>query len=361
MKIRITIVAVIAALVSAGLYFSSPFQVGQTIAPHPKEGHLRNIRQLTFGGENAEAYFSMDNKQISFQSTRAPYKCDQIFTMNVDGSNVKLVSTGMGRTTCSYFTPDGKRIIYASTHLGGPDCPPPADRSEGYVWPIYRTFDIFSVKTDGTDMKRLTNTDGYDAEGTVAPDGKKIVFTSARDGDLDIYDMNIDGTQPRRLTNELGYDGGPWHSQDGQWIVWRASRPKTPEEVARYKDLFAKNLVMPVKLELMLMKADGTQKRQLTSNGAANFAPYFHPNGRQIIFASNVNNPNPRSPNFDLFLINRDGTGLEQITFDEGFDGFPMFTNDGKKLVWASNRHGANPENTNVMIADWVDTRSSSD
>jgi TolB protein len=361
MKIRISIVAVIAALVSAGLYFSSPFQVGQTIAPHTKEVHLRNIRQLTFGGENAEAYFSMDNRQIAFQSTRAPYKCDQIFMMNADGSNVKLVSTGMGRTTCSYFTPDGRRIIYASTHLGGPDCPPPADRSEGYVWPIYRTFDIFSVKTDGTDLKRLTNTDGYDAEGTVSPDGKKIVFTSARDGDLDIYDMNIDGTQPRRLTNELGYDGGPWHSQDGQWIVWRASRPKTPDEVARYKDLFAKNLVMPVKLELMLMKADGTQKRQLTSNGAANFAPYFHPNGRQIIFASNVNNPNPRSPNFDLYLINRDGTGLEQITFDEGFDGFPMFSNDGKKLVWGSNRHGVNPENTNVLIADWVETRSSSD
>jgi TolB protein len=361
MKMRITLTSIIAGLISAGLYFAVPFQVGQTIAPHPKEVHLRNIRQLTSGGENAEAYLSMDNKRITFQSTRAPYKCDQIFTMNLDGSNVKLVSTGMGRTTCSYFTPDGKRIIYASTHLGSPDCPPPADRSEGYVWPIYRTFDIFSVNTDGTDLKRLTNADGYDAEGTVSPDGKKIVFTSARDGDLDIYDMNIDGTQVRRLTNELGYDGGPWHSQDGQWIVWRASRPKTPDEVAKYKDLFAKNLVMPVKLEIMLMKADGTQKRQLTSNGAANFAPYFHPNGRQIIFASNVNNPNPRSPNFDLYLINRDGTGLEQITFDEGFDGFPMFTNDGKKLVWGSNRHGVTPENTNVFIADWVDGRSSSD
>jgi len=331
----------------------------QSIQPHPQEVHLKNIRQLTFTGENAEAYFSFDGKRIIFQSTREPYKCDQIFTMNQDGSNVKLVSTGKGRTTCGYFTPDGKRVIYASTHLGSPDCPPPADRSQGYVWPIYRTWDIFSAKTDGTDLKRLTTTDGYDAEGTIAPDGKKIVFTSARDGDLEIYDMNIDGTQQRRLTNELGYDGGPWHSQDGQWIVWRASRPKTPDEVARYKDLFSKNLVMPAKLEIMVMRSDGTQKRQLTSNGAANFAPYFHPNGRQVIFASNMKDP--RGGNFDLYLINRDGTGLQQITFDQGFDGFPMFTNDGKKLIWGSNRHGAKEGDTNVFTADWVDTGSSND
>lgn len=353
---RILTTALIAASVMGGIYVARP----QTIQPHPKEVHLRNIRQLTFGGENAEAYFSLDGQKVIFQSTRDSYKCDQIFTMNRDGSNVKLVSTGKGRTTCGYFTPDEKRIIYASTHLGSPDCPPPADRSEGYVWAIYRTFDIFSAKTDGTDLKRLTTTDGYDAEGTISPDGKKIVFTSARDGDLEIYDMNLDGTQQRRLTNELGYDGGAWHSQDSQWIVWRASRPKTPEEVTQYKNLFAKNLVMPVKLEIMVMRADGSDKRQITSNGAANFAPYFHPNGRQIIFASNVNNPNPRSPNFDLYLVNRDGTGLQQITFDEGFDGFPMFTNDGRHLIWASNRHGRTEGETNVFIADWVDRGSSS-
>jgi Tol biopolymer transport system component len=352
---RILTIAFVTICVATGLYIARP----QTLQPHPKEVHLRNIRQLTFGGENAEAYFSLDGQKIIFQSTRGSYKCDQIFTMNRDGSNVKLISTGKGRTTCGYFTPDGKRVIYASTHLGSPDCPPPADRSEGYVWAVYRTFDIFSAKTDGSDVKRLTTTDGYDAEGTVSPDGKKIVFTSNRDGDLEIYDMNLDGTQQRRLTNELGYDGGAWHSQDGQWIVWRASRPKTAEEISRYKQLLAKDLVMPVKMEIMIMRADGTNKKQLTSNGAANFAPYFHPNGRQIIFASNVNNPNPRSPNFDLYLMNRDGTGLQQITFDEGFDGFPMFTNDGKHLIWGSNRHGKTEGETNVFIADWVDAGSS--
>jgi TolB protein len=352
---RILIIALIGAALTAGIYIARP----QVIPSHPKEVHLRNIRQLTFDGDNAEAYFSFDGEKVIFQSTRAPFKCDQIFTMNRDGSNQKLVSTGKGRTTCGYFTPDGQRIIYASTHLGGPDCPPPADRSEGYVWGIYPTYDIYSAKTDGSDLKRLTTTDGYDAEGTISRDGKKIVFTSARDGDLEIYDMNIDGTQQRRLTNELGYDGGAWHSQDSQWIVWRASRPKTPDEVSRYKELFAKHLVMPTKLEIMLMRADGSDKRQLTHNGAANFAPYFHPNGKQIIFASNMNNPDPRSPNFDLYLINRDGTGLEQVTFDEGFDGFPMFTNDGKRLIWGSTRRGKTATQTNVFIADWVEKASS--
>src|SRR6266516_1837801 len=282
-------IGVLATLALGAIYFARE----QTIQPHPREVHLRNIRQLTSGGENAEAYFSADGKKIILQSTREPYKCDQIFTMNTDGSNVKLVSTGKGRTTCGYFTPDGKRVIYASTHLGSPDCPPPADRREGHVWPIYRTFDIFSAKTDGTDLKRLTSTDGYDAEGTISTDGKKIVFTSARDGDLEIYDMNLDGTQQRRLTHDLGYDGGAWHSQDGQWIVWRASRPKTPAEIAKYKDLFSKNLVMPVKLEIMVMRSDGSQKRQLTSNGAANFAPYSIPIGARFTSLRTSTTPTP--------------------------------------------------------------------
>lgn|SRR6185312_10481245 len=352
MKLRATLAAGVLAALACAPVHSAP---AQPVMPNPKEVHLRNTRQLTFGGSNAEAYFSFDGKKIIFQSTREPYKCDQMFTMNRDGSDLKLVSTGRGRTTCGYFTPDGKRIIYASTHLGSPDCPPPADRSQGYVWAIYPTYDIFSAKPDGSDLKRLTATNGYDAEGTISTNGKKIVFTSARDGDLDIYTMNIDGSDQKRLTHELGYDGGPWFSPDNQWIVWRASRPKTSEDVKRYKDLFAKNLVMPVKMELMVMRADGSEQKQITANGAANFAPYFLPDSRRIIFASNVNNPDPRSPNFDLFLINRDGTGLQQITFDRGFDGFPMFTTDGKQLIWASSRNAKKETETNVFIADWVD------
>ncbi len=316
------------------------------------ERHLRNIRQLTFGGENAEAYFSLDGKEIIFQSTRDPYKCDQIFTMNADGSNTKMVSTGRGRVTCGYFTPDKSRIIYASTHLGSVDCPMPPNMSEGYVWAIYPTFDIYSANRDGTDLKRLTDANGYDAEGTISTDGKKIVFTSTRNGDLDLYEMNIDGTGVKQLTNEVGYDGGAWHSQDGQYIVWRANRPGTPAELERYKSLLSRNLVMPSRMELMIMRSDGSDKKQLTSNGGANFAPYFHPNGRQIIFASNMHNP--RGGNFDLVLINRDGSGLQQITFDQNFDGFPMFNADGTKLIWESNRNAKTMGETNVFIADWV-------
>lgn len=354
-KTLATVLGTVAVTALALSFAGSAF--GDDARPvQPAQGetkHLKNIKLITYGGENAEAYFSMDGKEIIFQSTRDPYKCDQLFTMNADGTNVRIVSTGKGRVTCGFFTPDKKRIIYASTHLGSPDCPAPPDMREGYVWAIYPDFDIFSANRDGTDLKRLTSANGYDAEGTLSPDGKKILFTSARDGDLELYEMNVDGSNQRRLTNELGYDGGSFYSQDGEWIVWRANRPKTPQEVARYKDLFSKNLVMPSQMELYIMKTDGTQRKQLTSNGAANFAPYFHPNGKQIIFASNMKDP--RGGNFDLYLINRDGTGLEQITFDRNFDGFPMFTNDGKTLVWESNRSAPTPNSTNVVIADWTD------
>lgn len=324
-----------------------------SLAAPGEEAHLRNITQLTFGGENAEAYFSLDGQEIVFQSTREPYECDQIFTMNADGSDVQLVSTGAGRTTCAFFTPDKSRIVYASTHEGSLECPAPPDMSEGYVWAIYPDFDIYSVSRDGTDLVKLTDAEGYDAEGTIAPDGSKIIFTSTRSGDLELYEMNLDGSDVRQLTDELGYDGGAFHSADGEWIVWRSSRPETPEDIERYQDLLSRDLVMPGQVELMVMRRDGSEKAQITDNGAANFAPYFFPNSERIIFSSNMNNP--RSGNFDLFAINRDGTGLEQITFDDTFDGFPMFSPDGTKLIWESNRNAANDGDTNIFIADWVD------
>jgi TolB protein len=325
----------------------------QTSLALPAEKHLRNLKQLTFGGENAEAYFSSDGKQLIFQSTREGHGCDQIYTMNVDGSDVKMISTGDGRTTCSYFFPGGKRILYSSTHLGDKQCPPRPDFSRGYVWAVYPAFDIFTAKPDGSDLKQLTNTPGYDAETTITLDGKKLVFTSMRDGDLDIYTMDANGKNVRRLTNELGYDGGPFWSYDGKQIVYRAHHPKTDQEKAEYSSLLKDNLIRPSVLEIWVMNADGSNKRQVTSNGKANFGPYFFPDGKRIIFASNMDDPRQR--NFDLYKINVDGTGLERITFNDTFDGFPMFSPDGKKLVFASNRNAKTQGETNVFIADWVE------
>jgi len=319
----------------------------------PQEKHFKNLKQLTFGGENAEAYFSSDGKQLIFQSTREGHACDQIYTMNIDGSNAKLVSTGDGRTTCSYFFPGQKRILYSSTHLGDKQCPPKPDYSRGYVWAIYPTYDIFTANADGSDLKQLTNTPGYDAETTITLDGKKLVFTSTRDGDLDIYTMDADGKNVRRLTNELGYDGGPFWSYDGKQIVYRAYHPETEQQKTDYISLLKQNLIRPTTLEIWVMNADGSNKHQVTRNAKANFGPYFFPDGKRIIFASNMDDPKGR--NFDLYKINVDGTGLERITYNDTFDGFPMFSPDGKKIVFASNRNAKMQGETNVFIADWVE------
>lgn len=341
---------VLALLISAPLS-QSAYSTDSLLLPNEK--HLRNIKQLTFGGENAEAYFSADGKQLIFQSTRDDLGCDQIFTMNVDGSNVKMISSGEGRTTCSYFLPDNKRVVYSSTHLGDKKCPPRPDFSRGYVWAVYPSFDIFSANPDGSDLKPLTTTPGYDAEATITLDGKKLVFTSMREGDLDIYTMDTDGKNVRRLTDELGYDGGPFWSYDGKQIVYRAHHPKSDAEKADYTSLLKQNLIRPTVLEIFVMNADGSNKRQVTRNGKANFGPYFFPDGKRIIFSSNLDDA--RGRNFDLYKINVDGTGLERITFNETFDGFPMFSPDGKKLVFASNRNAAKTGDTNIFIADWVE------
>ena len=318
----------------------------------PQEKHLRNIKQLTFGGQNAEAYFSSDGKKLIFQSTRDDHKCDQIYTMNIDGSDVKMVSNGDGDTTCSYFFPGDKRILYSSTYLGDRQCPPRPDFSQGYVWAVYGTFDIFTANPDGSDLKQLTTTPGYDAETTINRQGK-LAFTSKRDGDLDIYTMDADGKNVKRLTNELGYDGGPFWSYDGKQIVYRAYHPQTEKEKADYIALLKQNLIRPTTLEIMVMNADGSNKRQVTHLNAASFAPYFFRDGKRIIFASNYADPKGRD--FDLYMINVDGTGFERITYNPTFDSFPMFSPDGKKLVFASNRNGKKEHETNVFIADWVE------
>ncbi|MFQ5656756.1 MAG: hypothetical protein ACE5G5_04390 [Candidatus Methylomirabilales bacterium] len=316
----------------------------------PEKRHLKNIQQLTSGGSNAEAYFSWDGRVLIFQSTRDGYPCDQIFTMNVDGSDVRLISTGQGRTTCSFFLPSNQRIIYASTHARDPHCPPRPDRSEGYVWALY-DYDIYIAHADGTGLRRLTRNPGYDAEGALSPDGKTIVFTSHRAEDLDIYTMDAEGRNLRRLTFEKGFDGGAFFSWDGTKIVYRAYHPKTANERADYKRLLSKGLLRPRRAEIFVMNADGSNKRQLTDNGAANWAPAFHPNGRQIIFSSNFHAPGTRQ--FDLYLISVDGTGLERIVLG-GFNSFPFFSPDGTKLVFSSDRLAKGPREFNIFIADWV-------
>jgi len=316
------------------------------------ERHLGNIRQLTFGGQNAEAYFSRSGRQLIFQRQEADSGCDQEYVINTDGTGLHRVSSGQGRTTCGYFFYRDRRVFYSSTQHLGPACPPRPDYSLGYVWALY-DYDIYVADSGGRGARRLTTNPGYDAEGTLSPDGKTIVFTSLRDGDLDIYTMRVDGRHVQRLTRTLGYDGGPFFSPDGKHIVYRAWHPQLAQDSADYVALIQRKLVRPTRMEIWVMDVDGRNQRQVTNIGGANFAPYFHPDGRRIIFASNYKDP--RSRNFDLYLVDIDGTGLEQITTNVDFDAFPMFSPDGRQLVWASNRHGKVPHETNIFIADWVE------
>ncbi|MCM3880352.1 MAG: hypothetical protein ND807_09610 [Vicinamibacterales bacterium] len=345
------------ALITFAMGFSARPQAPQSPAAPGAgaERHLAGIKQLTFGGENAEAYFSPDGKRLIYQSNpggASPTVCDQMMTMNIDGSNKAQVSRGGGRTTCGYFYPDGQSILYASTRLGGPDCPPRPSFERGYVWPIYGSYDIFRAAPDGSNLRQLTKTPGYDAEATIAPDGR-IAFTSVRDGDMEIYSMNGDGTDVRRLTNRPGPDGGPWFSPDGKLIVFRGRAIADAKELGDFQSLLTQELWRPTTLEIFVMNRDGSNLRQVTRLGGANFAPAWHPDGRRVIFASNSRDPKGR--NFDIFSVNLDGSGLQQITYNDTFDGFPMFSPDGKKVVFGSNRNAKAEGETNVFIADWVD------
>jgi Tol biopolymer transport system component len=329
----------------------------------PDETHFKNVQQLTFGGDNAEAYWSYDGKYIVFQRTNAKegLKCDQIFYGKVpekpgDKFEYKMISTGKGRTTCSFITKEGKHIIYASTHLEADTCPPVPDRSKygnKYIWPLYDSYDIFMADLDGKIVKQLTNSKGYDAEGTLSPDGKKMIYTSDKDGDIDLYIMDINTGREKKVTNTLGYDGGAWFSPDGKKIIWRASRPKTESEIKEYKELLGDNLVAPTNMEVFVANADGSDAHQVTSFGQANWAPAFFPDSRKIVFASN--HKYKRGFPFDLYSINEDGTGLTQLTHSNTFDAFPMFSPDGKKIVFCSNRNNGGGRDTNVFIADWVE------
>jgi TolB protein len=327
---------------------------------YPKETHLKNIKQLTFGGDNAEAYWSFDNKKLVFQaSNNWGLQCDQIFTMDItddlsDGKKPQLVSTGTGRTTCSYFLPGNETIIYSSTHLDNVNCPEvpkKEDYGNKYIWPVYSGYDIFIADTKGNQLNQLTFEDGYDAEPTVSPKGDKIVFTSTRTGDLELFTMNLDGSDVKQVTNELGYDGGAFFSPDGTKLIFRSSRPKTEEEIKEYKDLLAVGLVQPTNMELYTCNIDGSELTKITELGSANWAPFFHPSGKKIIFSSN----HKTKHSFNLFMINIDGTGLEQITYDTVFDAFPMFSPNGKKIVFSSNRNNNGSHDTNLFIADWVE------
>ena len=324
------------------------------------EKYFKNIKQITFGGDNAEAYWSFDDKQLVFQSNHNKWgvDCDQMFLMNNDESFKtvipKMLSTGKGRTTCSYFMPGNKHILYASTHEANELCPETPLRVDGnYVWPIYDTYDIYVADLEGNIVSKLTDEVGYDAEATVSPKGDKIVFTSDRSGDLELYTMNIDGTDVKQITYHLGYDGGAFFSPDGTKLIFRASRPKSKEEVVEYKELLSKGLVKPTEMELFICDSDGSNLKQITYLGNANWSPFFHPSGKKIIFSSNYE-ADLGFP-FNLYMIDIDGKNLERITYSDTFDAFPVFSNDGKKIAFSSNRNNGGTRETNLFIAEWVE------
>ena len=340
---------------AAALVAQASLSAQTSIARQPDAGeerHLLNIRQLTNGGTNAEAYFSKDGQWITFQGTPEAngHACDLQYVMKTDGTELKRVSPLAGKTTCGWFLPDGKRLFFGSTHAADAACPPAPDYSKGYVWGI-DPFDIFTVNRDGTGLKRLTNYDTYTAEGVLSPDGKRIVFTSLKGGDLDIYTMNVDGTDVKQLTTTPGYDGGPWWSPDGKQIVYRAYHPTDPAELKDYQDLLKQRMIRPNKMDLWIMNADGSNNHQITHLGGASFGPSWSHDGKRLMFSSNYRNP--KSRNFDVFMVDLDGSNLEQITTNTEFDGFPMLSPDGTKFIWASNRNAAKEHETNLFIADW--------
>lgn len=317
------------------------------------EIHLGKIRRLTTSGENAEGYFGFGGDRIVYQATFGDMGCDQIFELDLISGARRMVSTGTGRTTCSYFLPGDEKVLFASTHASADDCLPSPDFSQGYVWKIYPQYDLWVRDLKTWELTPLAHAPGYDAEAVVSPDGKKIVFTSRRNGDLDLYLMDIDGSNLEQLTTKKGYDGGAFFSPDSKKIVWRAYYPEGEEETARYDALLADDSIEPMALQIYTMDLESREVTQVTDNGAANFGPYWHPDGERIIYCSNQDDPQGRD--FNLYLIGADGSNNKRITYCDSFDGFPMFSRDGKRLIFASNRQGETPRNTNLFIAEWLD------
>ena len=334
-------------ILAAGTLAAALAAYGQT------KQHLTSFKQLTHGGQNAEAYWAPDGKRLVFQSTRDKLQCDQIFTMNADGSDQRMVSNGKGRTTCGYFLKDNKHIVYGSTHDAAEACPPNADRSKGYVWAVYPSYDVFLATDAGRIVKKLTDKSGYDAEATVNFKTGKIVYTSMASGDLDLWTMNPDGSAKKRITTSEGYDGGAVFSRDGKHLVWRANHPSTPETMTRYRDLLKESLTTPMKMELFVSDGNGRNARRITNFGCASFAPTFTPDGKKILFASNKHECDGRK--FELFLVNLDGSGLEQVTSYGGFTSFPEFSPDGKRLVFASDKDSKSRSEFNIFVADWAE------
>ena len=351
---RLTTLALGAVLVTGAS--SGKIPLPPTSAPADtliREGESRfmTLTQLTFGGQNAEAYWSADGTKLIFQSTRGEWPCDQMYVLDLHSGAITRVSNGRGRTTCGYFYDRDRRVLFASTHLAADSCPPPPDFSQGYVWPLDPGYDIFTARADGSDLARLTSTPGYDAEATVSQDGAWIVYTSLASGDLELYKMRPDGSGRTQLTSDLGYDGGAFFSRDGRWICWRRNTPRDTAEASAYRGLVARNMVRPGRMDLWVMRADGSSKRQVTNDPGASFAPYFTPDGKALIYSSNRENPTGR--NFDLYLVSLDGGTPEPVTRDPSFDGFPMFSPDGRWLVFASNRGGKVRGETNLFLAGW--------
>ena len=369
MKKLISVLLIVAGLFAISSSFKTQPSINRNPVPlladtvlYPEELHFKNVQQLTTGGDNAEAYFSYDNKWLIFQRTnpKEGLMCDQMFIGKVPAAGqkfeYKMVSTGKGRTTCGFFTKDGKHVIYASTHLGGEECPLVPDRKKygnKYIWPLYTSYEIFMADLNGKIVKQLTHSPGYDAEATLSPDGKKMLYTSTKDGDIELYIMDLKSGKEKRITNMLGYDGGAWFSPNGKKLIWRASRPKTEAEIKEYKELLAENLVAPTNMEVWIANADGSNAHQVTSFGQANWAPAYMPDNKRIIFASN--HEYKRGFPFNLYTINEDGSNLTKISRDKGFDAFPMFSPNGKKIVFCSNRNNGGTRDTNVFIADWVE------